>query len=72
LFITLVFGDSTRFLDPPTLAPIVVSAEKQLAMPPQKKSKKNFPTETDQEEHYNDKDNGISLTPEPSHNTDQE
>jgi hypothetical protein len=27
----------------------VVSAEKQLTMPPQKKSKKNTPTETDQE-----------------------
>jgi hypothetical protein len=50
----------------------VVSAEKQLMMPPQKKSKKNVPTETDQEEHYHDEENGISLTPEPSHTTDQE
>jgi hypothetical protein len=50
----------------------VVSAEKQLTMPPQKKSKKNIPTETDQEEHYNDENNGISLTAEPSHTTDQE
>jgi hypothetical protein len=50
----------------------VVSAEKQLTMPPQKKSKKNVPTETDQEEHYHDEDNGTSLTPEPSHTTDQE
>jgi small-conductance mechanosensitive channel len=41
-------------------------------MPPQKKSKKNVPTETDQEEHYHDEDNGISLTLEPSHITDQE
>jgi hypothetical protein len=36
----------------------VVSAEKQLTMPPQKKFKKNVPTETDQEEHNHDKDNG--------------
>jgi hypothetical protein len=41
-------------------------------MPPQKKSKKNIPIETDQEEHYNDEDNGISLTAKPSHTTDQE
>jgi hypothetical protein len=44
-FRNLVFGDSIRFLEPPTLAPIVVSAEKQLTIPPQKKSKKNTPTE---------------------------
>jgi ABC-type Zn2+ transport system substrate-binding protein/surface adhesin len=50
----------------------VVLAEKQLRMPPQKKSKKNVPTETDQEEHYHDQDNRISLTPESSHITDQE
>jgi small-conductance mechanosensitive channel len=50
----------------------VVSVEKQLTMPPQKKSKKNVPTETDQEEHHHDEDNGISLTTEPSHTTDQE
>jgi hypothetical protein len=41
-------------------------------MPSQKKSKKNVPTETDQEEHHHDEDNGISLTLEPSHTTDQE
>jgi hypothetical protein len=40
----------------------MVSAKKQLMMPPHKKSKKNIPTETDQKEHYNDEDNGISLT----------
>jgi ABC-type Zn2+ transport system substrate-binding protein/surface adhesin len=50
----------------------VVSAEEQLTMPPQKRSKKNVPTETDQEEHHHDEDNEISLTPEPSHITDQE
>jgi ABC-type Zn2+ transport system substrate-binding protein/surface adhesin len=50
----------------------VVSAEEQLTMPPQKRSKKNVPTETNQEEHHHDEDNGISLTPEPSHITDQE
>jgi hypothetical protein len=50
----------------------VVSAEKQLKMPPQKRSKKNTPTEADQEDHYTEEDNGISLTAEPSHITDQE
>jgi ABC-type Zn2+ transport system substrate-binding protein/surface adhesin len=50
----------------------VVSAEEQLTMPPQKGSKKNVPTETDQEEHHHDEDNRVSLTPEPSHTTDQE
>jgi hypothetical protein len=41
-------------------------------MPPQKKSKKNIPTEIDQEEHHHDEDNEISHTPEPSNITDQE
>jgi hypothetical protein len=41
-------------------------------MPPQKRSKKNVPTKTDQEEHHHDEDNEISHTPEPSHITDQE
>jgi hypothetical protein len=41
-------------------------------MPPQKRSKKNIPAETDQEEHHHDEGNGISLTPEPSNITDQE
>jgi hypothetical protein len=49
----------------------VVSAEKQLTMPPQKKSKKNRPTETDQEDNYNEQDNGISFTAEPSQTTNQ-
>jgi hypothetical protein len=72
LFEILAFGDSIRFSDPSTLAPTMVSPEKQLTMPPQKESKKNIPTETDQEEHYNDEDNRISLTAEPSHATYQE
>jgi hypothetical protein len=50
----------------------MVSAEEHLTMPPQKRSKKNVPAETDQEEHHHDEDNGISLTSEPSHITDQE
>jgi chromosome segregation ATPase len=41
-------------------------------MPPLKWSTKNVPTKTDQEEHHHDEDNEISLTPEPSHTTDQE
>jgi hypothetical protein len=41
-------------------------------MPPQKRSKKNTPVETNQEEHHHDEGNRISLTPEPSNITDQE
>jgi transcription termination factor NusB len=41
-------------------------------MPPEKRSKKHVPTETDQEENHHDKDNRISHTPEPSQITDQE
>jgi hypothetical protein len=41
-------------------------------MPPQKRSKKSIPTETDQEEHHHVKGNEISLAPEPSNITDQE
>jgi hypothetical protein len=52
--------------------PTVVSVEKLLTMPLQKRSKKKIPTETDQEEHYNDENNRISLAPEPSHIIDQE
>jgi hypothetical protein len=54
------------------LASTVVSAEKELTMPPQKKSKKNAPTEADQEDHHTEEHNGISLTTEPSQITDQE
>jgi hypothetical protein len=50
----------------------MVLAEKQLTMPPQKKSKKNTPTEAEQEDHHVEEDNGISLTAEPSQITDQE
>jgi hypothetical protein len=41
-------------------------------MPPQKKSKKNAPTEIDREEHHHDEDNGICHTPKPLNITDQE
>jgi hypothetical protein len=41
-------------------------------MPPLKRSKKNTPTEIDQEEHHHDEDNRISHTLEPSHITYQE
>jgi hypothetical protein len=40
-------------------------------MPPQKRSKKNIPTEADQEEHHLE-GNEISFVPEPSNITDQE
>jgi uncharacterized protein (DUF1684 family) len=41
-------------------------------MPPQKRSKKNTPAETDQEEHHHNEGGWISLIPEPSNITDQE
>jgi hypothetical protein len=41
-------------------------------MPPQKKSKKNAPTEIGREEHRHYEDNEISHTPQPSNITDQE
>jgi predicted transcriptional regulator len=54
------------------LAPTRVSAEKQITIPPQKRSKKNTPTEIDQEEQHHDEDNRISHTREPSNITNQE
>jgi hypothetical protein len=41
-------------------------------MPPQKRSKKNIPAETNPEDHHQDEDNGISHIPERSNITDQE
>jgi hypothetical protein len=41
-------------------------------MPPQKKSKKNTPTDADQEDHHTTEDHGNSLTAEPSQTLDQE
>jgi hypothetical protein len=41
-------------------------------MPPQKKSKKNIPAETNQEDHHPPEGNEISFVPEPSNTTDQE
>jgi hypothetical protein len=41
-------------------------------MSPQKKSKKNTHTETDEQDHYNEADNRISFNAEPSQTTDQE
>jgi hypothetical protein len=41
-------------------------------MPPQKRSKKNITTKTDQEEHHHLEGNEISFVPEPSNITDQE
>jgi hypothetical protein len=41
-------------------------------MPPQKKFKKNTPTEADQEDHHMVEDNGNSLTAQPSQTSDQE
>jgi hypothetical protein len=41
-------------------------------MPPQKRSKKSTPAETNQKDHHQDEDNGISHIPETSGITDQE
>jgi hypothetical protein len=68
-----VFGESAWIFGyPPNIGAHRVSAEKQLTMPPQKRSKKSIPTETDQEEHHHVEGNEISLAPEPSNITDQE
>jgi hypothetical protein len=68
-----VFRDLIRIFGyPPNIGAHRVLAEKQLTMPPQKRSKKNIPAETDQEEHHHVKGNEISLAPEPSNITDQE
>jgi hypothetical protein len=66
-----VFGDPLIFR-PPTLAPTVVSTDKQLTMPAQKNSKKKTPTEANQEDHHTEEDNGNSLTAEPSQISNQE
>jgi hypothetical protein len=60
------------FPDTPNIGAHRGSAEKQLTMPPQKKSKKNIPTETNQEDHHPPEGNEISFVPEPSNTTDQE
>jgi hypothetical protein len=57
---------------PPNIGAHRVSAEKQLTIPPQKRSKKNIPAETGQEEHHHLECNEISFVLEPSNITDQE
>jgi hypothetical protein len=68
----LCSGISSRISDTPNIGAHCVSAEKQLTIPPQKRSKKNSPAETDQKEHHHVEDNKISFVPEPSNITDQE
>jgi hypothetical protein len=60
------------FRIPPTLAPTVFQPKKQLTMPPQNRSKKNIPAETNQEDHHPLEGNEIFFVPEPSNITDQE
>jgi FtsZ-binding cell division protein ZapB len=68
-----VFGDFVRIFGySPNIGAHRVSAEKQLTMPPQKRSKKNIPAETNQEEHHHVEGNEISLAPEPSNITNQQ
>jgi hypothetical protein len=69
---SLVFGDPFRIFGYPNIGAHRVSAEKQLTMPPQKRSKKNIPAEADQEEFHHVEGNEISFVPEPSNITDQE
>jgi hypothetical protein len=59
-------------LDTPNIGAHRVSAEKQLTMPPQKKSKKNTLAETGQQDHHRLEGNEISFVPESSNITDQE
>jgi hypothetical protein len=65
-----MFGILSGFSDTPNIGAHRVSAEKQLTVPPQKRSKKNISAKTDQEEQHHDEGNEISLTPEPSKITD--
>jgi hypothetical protein len=60
------------FSDTPNIGAHRVSAEEQLTMPPQKKSKKNIPAETNQEDHHPFEGNEISFVHEPSNITDRE
>jgi hypothetical protein len=69
---SLVFGDLVRIFGYPNIGAHRVSADKQLTMPPQKKSKKNIPAETNQKDHHPHEGNEISFVPEPSNITDQE
>jgi hypothetical protein len=72
LSLSRVRGSHPDFWIPPNIGAHRVLAEKQLTMPPQKRSKKNIPAETDQEDHHHLEGNEISFVPEPSNITDQE
>jgi hypothetical protein len=65
-------GIPSGFSDTPNIGAHRVSAEEQLTMPLQKKSKKSIPAETNREDHHPPQENEISLVPEPSNITDQE
>jgi hypothetical protein len=67
-----VRGTRSNFSDTPNIGAHRVSAKEQLTMPPQKKSKKNVPAETNREDHHPPQGNEISFVPEPSNTTDQE
>jgi hypothetical protein len=67
-----VRGIYLSFRIPPTLAPTVFQPKKKLTMPPQKKSKKNVPAETNRDDHHPPQGNEIPFVPEPSNTTDQE
>jgi hypothetical protein len=72
IYLSLVFGIPSGFSDTTNIGAHRGSVEKQLTMPPQKKSKKNTPAETAQQDHHPLEGNGISFVPEPSNITDQE
>jgi hypothetical protein len=71
-FFSCVRGSCSDFRIPFNIGAHRVSAEKQLTITPQKRAKKSTPAETNQEDHHQDEDNGISHIPEPSNITDQE
>jgi hypothetical protein len=66
-----VLGDSIRFSAPQHWCPPWFQP-KNNSRCLRKKSKKNTPTDVDQEDHYTKEDNEISLTAEPSQIIDQE
>jgi hypothetical protein len=67
-----VYGEPIRIFGSPNIGAHRVSAEEQLTMPPQKKSKKNAPAEANRNDHHAPQGNEIPLVPEPSNLTDQE
>jgi hypothetical protein len=65
-----VQGTHPNFRISPNIGAHRVSAEEQLTMPPQKKSKKNVPAKTNRDDHHPPQGNEIPFVLEPSNTTD--